>query len=118
LSRRENKKTCSFFTESETKASNHSYQEEEEEDDDEEEEEERRALKIGVEVAMAKKGTRKERRQELRAVRLLLHIRIFGCRKSSNGYLWMEEIIQRVFVDAGSHPKVISGWRKAWKGYL
>ncbi len=50
--------------------------------------------------------------------RLLLHIRIFGCRKSSKGYFWMEEIIQRFFVDAGSHPKVISGWRKAWKGYL
>ncbi len=35
-----NKKTCGFFTESETKASNHSYQEKEEEEDDDEEEEE------------------------------------------------------------------------------
>jgi len=78
----------------------------------------RRVLKIGVEIAMAKKDSRKERRQELRALSLA----------AAHPHLWMQEIIQRVFVDgkiiqrlfvdAGSHPKVISGWRKAWKGYV
>jgi len=99
----------------------------------------RRALKIGAEIAMAKKHTRKERRQELRAVSLAAahpHLwmqeiiqRLFidgrnhpkvlcRCGKSSKSYFWMEESMERLFVDGGSHPKVICRWRKSSKGYF
>ncbi len=96
-------------------------------------------MKIGVEIAMAKKDTRKERRQELRAVSLAAahpHLWmqeiiqmafldgrnhpnvICRLRKSSRSYFWMEESMERLFVDGGSHPKVISRWRKSSKCYF
>jgi CDGSH-type Zn-finger protein len=68
----------------------------------------RRALKIGVEIAMAKKDTMKERRQELRAV----------SPAAAHPHLWMQEIIQRVFLDGRNHPKVLCRCRKSSKSYF
>ncbi len=57
---------------------------------------------------MAKKGTRKERRQELSAVSL----------DAAHPHLWMQEIIQRVFVDGRNHPKGLCRCRKSSKSYF
>jgi hypothetical protein len=117
LSRRENKKICSFFTDSETKVSNHSYQEEEEDDDEEEEEEE--------ESFEDRCGDRDgEERHDERTQTRIGAVSL----AAAHPHLWMQEFIQRVFLDGRNNPKVIcrcrksskvvSGWRKAWKGYL
>ncbi len=57
---------------------------------------------------MAKKDTMKERRQELGAVSLA----------AAHPHLWMQEIIQRVFLDGRNNPKVICRCRKSSKSYF
>ncbi len=89
-------KICSFFTDSETKVSNHSYQEEEEEDDDEEEEEESFEGRCGDRDG-------EERHDERTQTRTWCS---FACCCASASS------------DAGIHPKGISGWKKSSKGSL
>ncbi len=85
-----------LFSDSETKASNHSYQEEEEEDDDEEEEEESFEDRCGDRDG-------EERHEERTQTRTSCS---FACCCTSAS------------LDAGNHPNGISGWKKSSKCYL